>query len=327
MNTVPFRPWREIVEAVALATTVANEYPDLVATETAAALAAQLGVPDEHVLIGPGSAAVCQLALFGWCAPGDEVVHQWPSFEGYPLMIGHANAHPVPVALRGTDTDLDDIAAAVTDRTRMVLLCNPNNPTGALLTRDELRRLLDRLPEHVTVLIDEVYRDFVLAPTYRDAVGLVGDDPRVAVLRSFSKSYGLAGLRIGYLIAQPALLDRLGTLRLFFAASAQAQAAALTALGHVTEMRRRCAEIGAERARLREMLWRQGWPVPVSHANFLWVPTPQAVELADHCAAHGIAVRAWSGRGVRVTVGTEAANDAFAGLADDFRGSLRPSAS
>ncbi len=318
MNTVAFRPAGSVVAAVARTAAAANEYPDMAATELTAAVARWLDVPGGYLTFGPGSAALCQIALLAWCGPGAEVVHQWPSFEAYPLMIEQVHATAVAVASRDTETDIGDIAAAVTDRTRMVLLCNPNNPTGAVLRQDRIRRLLSLLPEHVTVLVDEAYRDFVLSPGYRDAVELVADDPRVAVLRTFSKSFGLAGLRVGYLIAQPALTAKLAAARMFFAVSAPAQAAAVAAVERVAEMRERCAAVGAERARLRGVLCEQGWAVPLSHANFLWLPTPQATEFASHCAQYGVAVRAWPGRGVRVTVGAPASNDVFAGLAAEF---------
>ncbi|NQE87283.1 aminotransferase class I/II-fold pyridoxal phosphate-dependent enzyme [Nocardia terpenica] len=323
MNTVAFRPDRQLVARAAEAAAIANDYPDMTAAGATAALAEHLGLPADHLVFGPGSAALCQLLLLVCCEPGAQVVHQWPSFEGYPSMIGHVRADAVPVALDGVDTDLDAMAAAVTDRTAVVMLCNPNNPTGALLDQQRLRRFLDRLPDHVTVLIDEAYRDFVLDPGYRDALDLVREDPRVCVLRTFSKSYRLAGLRIGYLVAQPALTARLAVLRMFFAPSAPAQAAAVAALAGVAEMRQRCAQVGAERTRLRDLLIEQGWQVPVSQANFLWVPTPDAGEFTRHCAAYGLRVREWAERGVRVTIGSPATNDAFAEVAAGFRAAAR----
>lgn len=318
MNTVPFAPPQPVVAAVTQAATRANVYPDMLAGELATLVAARLGVPAEQLMFGSGSAALCQLALFSRCSPGDEVVYQWPSFEGYPLMIANARAIAVPVALRATVTDIRDIAAAVTERTRMVVLCNPNNPTGALIEQGDIRRLLELLPDRITVLIDEVYRDFVLDPGYRDGVELITVDPRVLVLRSFSKCYGLAGLRIGYLAGRSELLGELSVLRYFFAPSGPAQAAAIAALGRESDVDRRRADIGTERTRLRAMLRRQGWQVPVSHANFLWLATNRASALTRHCADAGIAVREWPERGVRVTIGDPVANDAFAELAAEF---------
>jgi len=216
--------------------------------------------------------------------------------------------------------DLPAMAAAIGDRTRLVLVCNPNNPTGTSLRRDELAAFLDAVPEQILVVLDEAYREFVTDPDVPDGLEAFGDRPNVVVLRTLSKAWGLAGLRIGYLAAQPAVAGAVRKVITPFSTNGLAQAAALAALKADEEMRRRAALIVAERERVESSL-RAWWPeVPPTQANFVWLPlADRATEFAAACEAAGVIVRAFAGDGVRVTVGTPEENDIFLTAAEKYR--------
>ena len=234
---------------------------DALATGLAGRIAERLGVPAANVLAGAGSGALLQQFLHVHSGPGHTVVHAWPSFELYPLLVRNAGAEPVAA---------DDLAAAVDERTRVVLVCNPNNPTGEVLGHDALEALLAQLPPHVLVLVDEAYREFADEAALADALALTARDERVAVVRTFSKSHGLLGLRAGYLVGAEPVLEPLRRTSPFFRVPTVAQAAALAALDAEDEMRARCAQIAAERDRVRTGLLDLGWDVPPSGGNFWW---------------------------------------------------------
>ncbi|MER7011677.1 aminotransferase class I/II-fold pyridoxal phosphate-dependent enzyme [Saccharopolyspora sp. NPDC000359] len=299
---------------------------DAMSTGLTQAIAGHLGVDAARVFVGPGSGALLQQFLTAF-AGGGEVVHAWPSFEMYPLLVRAAGAEAVPVALREHSHDLPAMADAVTERTRVVLLCNPNNPTGTVVSDDELRAFLDRLPDDVLVLIDEAYVDFADPSATANGIRLAGADPRVCVVRTFSKSHGLLGLRVGYLVADEAVVAKLQPGSYFFRVSTVAQDAAIAALRAEEVMREQCAQVAAERDRVHAQLRELGLPVPRSHANFHWLPLGEDNDaFVRFCAAGGVEVRALAGgAGVRVTVGTREANDAVLDLARRFlRGDAPP---
>ncbi|SEG45909.1 histidinol-phosphate aminotransferase [Saccharopolyspora kobensis] len=288
------------------------------------AIAGHHGVDPARVFVGPGSGALLQQFLNALAA-GGEVVHAWPSFEMYPLMVRSAGAEAVPVPLRDDAHDLAAMADAVTDRTKVVLVCNPNNPTGTVFGDAELRALLDRLPEHVLVLIDEAYVDFADRSETADGLRFAAEDSRVCVVRTFSKSHGLLGLRVGYLIAGEAVVTALRPGSYFFRVSTVAQDAALAALRAEVVMRKQCAEVAAERDRVGEQLRALGLAVPRSHGNFHWLPLGADNDaFVRFCAAGGVEVRTLGdGAGVRVTVGTPEANEALLDLTRRFVGGER----
>jgi histidinol-phosphate aminotransferase len=208
------------------------------------------------------------------------------------------------------------MAAAVTPRTRVVVVCNPNNPTGTFLHKPELDRFLDAVGESTLVVLDEAYREFVTDPDVPDGLRAYGDRPHVVVLRTLSKAWGLAGLRVGYLVGSPDVVRAVGKVITPFSTSAVAQAAALAALDAGDEMRRRADLVIAERDRLLGGLRKLGLDVPESQANFVWLPLGSgAVAFAQACDAANIIVRPFAGDGVRVTVGTPEENDAFLAVA------------
>jgi histidinol-phosphate aminotransferase len=324
MNETPQPPLPSVLAALRDTVATANRYPDHAAGDLVAALAARLAVPPAQVLVGPGSAGLAQLLVQSLAAPGrDEVVHPDPSFEGYPLVIGNAGARPVPVPLAGYAHDLPALAAACTERTRCVLLCSPNNPTGAVLRHRDVVEFLDRLPGHVTVIIDEAYHEFVTEPAAVDALALHRERDSVCVLRTFSKAYGLAGLRVGYAAVPAALAGPARRTGFLFYPGGPAQQAALAALGPAAqeELRTRRLDLLAARGSLTEDLRGLGLPVAPSQANFLWLPLgPAADRFTRCCAAAGIRVRAFPGLGVRITVGTPAAHARLTAVAADFAG-------
>lgn len=319
-NEVPYGPLPGVVEAVTQAAANAHRYPDMGVTELRDTIAAKHGVEPERVATGCGSVALTEHLVKAACGAGDEVVYAWRSFEAYPIITAGAGTTGVPVPnTRGHGHDLDAMAAAVTDRTRLVLVCNPNNPTGTALRRAELDEFLARIGNDVLVVLDEAYREFVTDPDVPDGLAAYGDRPNVVILRTLSKAWGLAGLRVGYLIAQPEIAETVRKVVTPFSTSATAQAAAQAALGATGEMRRRCEQVISERARVGEALRKLVPDVPASQSNFHWLPLrEQTVPFAQACAAGGVIVRPFADDGVRVTVGTPDENDALLALAEDF---------
>jgi histidinol-phosphate aminotransferase len=293
---------------------------DALATGLTAEIARRHGLDPARVVAGAGSGALLQQFLTAHAGAG-QVVHAWPSFELYPLLVRNAFAEPVAVPSPGDRQDLTALAAAVGPETRVVLLCNPNNPTGEVLGESELRAFLDALPPHVLVLIDEAYREFADQTALANGLTLAAADARVAVVRTFSKSHGLLGLRVGYLVAAEPVAAALRPTLPFYRVPTVAQTAALAALEADDVMRERCAEVAAERDRVRAGLRELGWDVPASGGNFLWLRLGERNRsFVDHLAAHGVAVREIGGAGVRVSTGTPEANDAVLMLAKEFAG-------
>ena len=319
-NESPYPPLPGVLEAVAAAARGANRYPHVLAAPVAEAVAAKHDVPAGHVVVGAGSVAVLGQLVAAAAGPGDEIVFAWRSFESYPIVTGVAGARPVPVPLTaGGRHDLAAMAAAVTDRTRAVLVCSPNNPTGPAVRKDELEHLLDRVPADVLVVIDEAYREFVTDPAAPDGIDVYRDWPNVAVLRTFSKAHGLAGLRVGYAVAHPPVADAIRRTAVPFAVSGVAQAAAIAALGEEVELLDRVGAVVAERDRVLAALHAQGHAVPDAQGNFVWLPLgSRTAAFAAACERAGLAVRAFDGEGARCTVAEPEANDRLLAVATRF---------
>ena len=319
-NENPYPPLPGVLEAVARAAEDLNRYPDLFAAGLVAALAERYGVAADRVATGTGSVGVLQQVLQASAGEGDEVVYAWRSFEAYPIVTRIAGATAVEVPLApGERHDLDAMAAAVTPRTRLVILCTPNNPTGTVVHRAELDRFLDRVPPDVLVVIDEAYREFVRDPEAPDGLEVVAERPNVAVLRTFSKAYGLAGLRVGFAVAPPPVAEALRKTAVPFGVSGVAQAAALASLRAEQELLERVEALVKERSRVVDELRGQGWAPPPAEANFVWLRLGERTSaFAAECEAAGVVVRPFPGEGVRVTVGEPEANDLFLGVAAAF---------
>lgn len=301
-------------KAVAEAVELANRYPDNQSGELRAALAEFLGVTPAEVAVGCGSVALCQELVQITCGdPSDEVLFAWRSFEAYPIITQVGNATAVTVPLREHIHDLDALAAAITDRTRLVFVCNPNNPTGTAVGAAELGRFLDRVPADVLVALDEAYYEYLRIPgDHPDGVELARTRPNVVVLRTFSKAYGLAGLRVGYAVGAPEVIAALLKVHIPFSVSRVAQAAAMASLEARHELLDRTDAVIAERERMRAGLLAAGYRVPPSEANFVWIDLgASTAEFAEASATAGVLIRPFAGEGVRVTAGDPHENDLF----------------
>ncbi len=320
-NENPYPPLDSVVEVVREAALRMNRYPDMGVATLTAALADRWGVGTDEIATGTGSSGVLGQLMQITCEPGDEVVYPWRSFEAYPIMVALAGATSVKVPLDADARhDLDAMAAAITDRTRLILLCTPNNPTGPSLGEQEIRDFLAKVAGDVLVVIDEAYLEFVTADSAVDAVAIFRDHDNVAVLRTFSKAYGLAGLRIGYAIAHPPVATALRKAAVPFGVSDLAEKAAIASLEAYDELQERVDALVVERARVVEALTEQGWQLPQTQANFVWLPlgddTAAFAALADQ---EGLVVRPFAGEGVRCTIAEREANDRLIEVCRAFR--------
>lgn len=312
-NENPYAPLRQIVDAAQAAVLQMNRYPDMAATELHNALAVRFDVPATHVATGTGSVGILQQFVQATCDAGDEVIFAWRAFEAYPIVATINGAVPVRVPLRDDEShDLDAMAAAITKRTRLMLVCQPNNPTGVAARRDELDRFLAQVPDDVLVVIDEAYVEFITDANIPDGLDYYRKYPNVAVLRTFSKAYGLAGLRVGYAIAHDDVAAALRACAVPFGVSNVAQAAAVAALRVEQELQQRVSQIVAAREAITDALRAQGWTLPDSQANFVWLRLgEQTQEFASFCDERGLAVRPYGTEGARVTVGDAPADARF----------------
>jgi histidinol-phosphate aminotransferase len=319
-NENPYPPLPGVLEAVGRAVSATNRYPDPGSADLVAALAAQLAVPAGHLALGTGSVGVLAHLVQVTCDAGDEVVFGWRSFEAYPIITRVAGAAAVPVPLRADlRHDLPAMAAAVTDRTRLILLCTPNNPTGPVITQAELDDFLAKVPSELLVVVDEAYLEFVRDPAAVDGLATYRARDNVAVLRTFSKAYGLAGLRVGYAVAPDPVAAALRKVSTPFGVSVAAQAGAVASLAAQPELLERVAAVVAERDRVVAALREQGHRVPQSEGNFVWLPLgPRTAEFAQACQEVNLAVRPFAGDGVRVTIAEPAANDRLLTVTSGF---------
>lgn len=319
-NENPYPPLPAVQAAVERAAQTMNRYPDMGCTELFAALAEKLDVPVGHLAAGTGSVAVLYHLLQAFCDPGDEVVYAWRSFEAYPIAVAVTGAHSVQVPLTtGARHDLDAMAAAVTDRTKVVVVCTPNNPTGPAVTHTELAGFLDRVPRRVAVVVDEAYREYVRAEDRIDALALYRERENVVVMRTFAKAYGLAGLRVGYAVAPEPIAAAVRACALPFGVSSVAQAAAIAGLEHEAELLARVDAIVEERDRAVAALREQGWRLPDAQGNFVWFELGECTaKFAAAAEEAGIIVRPFAGEGARVSVGEPAANDALLQVAQAY---------
>ncbi|MEI6502072.1 MAG: histidinol-phosphate transaminase [Armatimonadota bacterium] len=286
-------------------------YPEYDSYDLRHALAAHWGLSNERFGVFNGVAEALPLLAEAFLEPGDEVVFGWPSFSTYVLMTKLTGAVARPVPLQDFTFDLDGMGAAVTSRTKMVIVCNPNNPTGTIVTGDALNDFVKRLPEHVVVLIDEAYSEYVDDPAFPDCLDLLGISDRVVVMRTFSKAYALAALRIGYVMADPAIIALLDKVRQPFNVSAVAQAAAEAALGDQQHLARTRRTVAEGREKLRKALVEMGLQCVPTSANFILVDTgTDSAWVSEQLLQRGVAVRPGYQLDfpthLRVTVGTEA---------------------
>ena len=321
-NENPYEPLPGVVEAVAEAAPRMNRYPDAAAVGLTAKLARHLGVAEDELSFATGSSGVLSALFAVTCEPGDEVVYAWRSFEMYPIVTALAGAKSVQVPLDADARhDLPAMARAVTDKARMVILCSPNNPTGPVIHADELEEFLAAIPSDLLVVLDEAYLEFIRDEDAPNALDVYRAHPNVVVIRTFSKAYGLAGLRVGYAVAHPSLTTVLRKAILPFGVSEMAQAAAVASLDRADELDARVEALVAERTRVVDALRANGVELPDSHANFVWLPLGErALEFADFAQERGLVVRPFDGDGVRCTIAEEEANDRLVDVVREFYG-------
>lgn len=330
-NENPLGPVPEVARVLAEFDAV-HRYPDPLSTALRTALAGQLGVDAEDIVTGAGSlGALNQIikTFAGVNADGvqDEVIYAWRSFEAYPILVGIMGARSVQVPnLPNGAHDLDAMAAAVTDCTRLILVCTPNNPTGPAVTESQIRSFLAKVPATVPVVIDEAYFEFCAASSIPEGeepplngLDIYRDYPNVIILRTFSKAQGLAGLRVGYSISHPQITRHLRVAATPFAVSALAERAAVASIEHQEAVMARVRHIVAERERVTARLRELGYEFPGTYANFVWLPLGERTgEFVDLMNRNALSVRAFGSEGVRVSIGEIEANDRFLSLCELF---------
>lgn len=321
-NENPFPPLPEVIEA--LEQIHVNRYPDASAAALRDRLGAKFGISPEQVQVGAGSVSILAQLITAAAGPGDEVVYAWRSFEAYPGLVSSAGATAVEVPLTaGYRHDTKAMAAAVTDRTRLILVCSPNNPTSTVVTFAEFEELMAAVPPTVLVALDEAYAEFVNDPSAVRGHGLLEQYPNLVVLRTFSKAYGLAGLRIGYAIGPEYVMDAARAVAIPLSVTEPAQVAALVSLEHESELMERVGRLNLLRDRIWAGLREQGWDTPEPHGNFVWLQIgPRTAEAAEVFNNHGIVARAL-GDGLRVSVGEAESVDKLLSAASEVVG-MRP---
>ncbi|WP_346769277.1 histidinol-phosphate transaminase [Planctomonas sp. JC2975] len=322
-NENPFDPLPGVVDAVAAADAL-NRYPDGAALALRDRLAERFGVGTSEVHLGAGSVAILSQFINAAAGPGDEVVYAWRSFEAYPGLVVVSGASSVTVPLLpDARHDLDGMVSAINERTRVVIVCTPNNPTGPIVTTAEFERFMASVPSDLLVILDEAYVEFVTDPDHVDGRRQIGRYPNLVVLRTFSKAYGLAGLRIGYAIGPERLLNAARAAAIPMSVTDTAQAAALASLDREGELLDRVGVIAERRTRLREGLIAQGWDVPEAQGNFVWLRTGEhTARCVDAFFDGGLAVRGFAPDGIRVGVGEQESVDRVLKIAGELVGTL-----
>ncbi len=319
-NENPYPPLDSVRVVLDKALDVVNRYPDMACVDLIAAIAAFVGCETGNIAVGTGSVGILGQIVQATCDPGDEIVFAWRSFEAYPIFAALAGARSVMVPVDADQRhQLDLMADAVTERTRVVIVCSPNNPTGTVVHRDELEAFLDRVPRDVLVVLDEAYLEFVRDPEAPDAIDVWRRHPNVMVLRTFSKAYGLAGLRVGYAVAHDAVAAALRKCAVPFGVNTLAQVAAVASLEARDELMARVDALVGERGRVQAGLAAAGWALAPSEANFVWFPLgAHSADFAAACEAAGLMVRRYGDDGVRVTIGEPEANSRFVEVCRSF---------
>lgn len=311
-NESPHPPLPSVIDAVRERVETIHRYPNMAAPEIIGRLAERYGVDAAQVTVGAGSVELAGQLIHAVAGEGDEVIFAWRSFEAYPSLVRIAGATPVQVPLDADHRhDLDAMLAAITPQTRLIFVCNPNNPTGTVVGPAELEAFVAAVPRDILVVIDEAYVHFDRSEYFDDAhagagIHLLHRYPHVAVLHTFSKAYGLAGLRIGYAIAPREIADRQRKVAIPFGVTDLAQTAAVASLDAEDELRERIAEVVTQRERLVSVLQDAGWPAVASEANFVWVPAGErAIELDELLQAGDVVARTFPGDGVRISSGSQ----------------------
>lgn len=323
-NENPYQPLESVKEAIEKhSLDHINRYPNMRGWDVVQRLAQEIDVEPENIQLGCGSTEVITQLVNLLAGPGDEVLYPWRSFEAYPIIVTGAGATSVQVPLTPEGThDIDAMIASLSPKTRLVIVNNPNNPTSTSVSDQEARKLLAAVPKDVIVLFDEAYFQFNTDSAASVAMDLFREFPNVVVAHTFSKAYGLAGLRIGYAVGPKDVIEGMGKVALPFGVSDVAQVAALASLDAYAELDSRVQNIVSERGRITAALAEQGWTIPAPQANFFWLPLGAKTDAAAaRFEKAGLAVRVFSPEGIRISVGESEANDTVievcASLAED----------
>lgn len=325
-NENPLGPAPTVAQSLTNDPPSCNRYPEPTAADLRAELAAHIGAHEDEIVTGTGSVGALSQLLLAFITHAaeddrDEVIYPWRSFEAYPLVIRTAGAKncPIPLTTNGRH-DLPAMAASITDKTRVILLCSPNNPTGTALRHEEVENFLELVPPDVLVIIDEAYHEFVRHEDPLDTLGLYRKFRNVAVLRTFSKAHGLAGLRVGYSIAHTDISHHIRKVVLPFAVSTVAESAAIASLQNITEVNAQVDDIVKERYRILDNLQQLGWDIPEAQGNFIWLPLGQQTDhFTSQAEQQALTVRAFKNEGVRITIGEKPANDRFIELCKTYK--------
>ena len=312
-NENPYAPIPAIVEAINKAAQSVQRYPDPASLRLKTKSANKYKVGIENIQLGTGSVAVLTQLVQASSTVGNEVIFAWRSFEAYPIITKIAGAKPVMIPLKENfEHDLDAMAQAVNEKTSCILLCSPNNPTGPAIKRKDFINFIEKIPKTVLVVLDEAYTEFVRDSEIVEGMKDAWGKPNVAILRTFSKAYGMAGLRVGFCIAQPRVIEALNKVALTFGVTNLAEEAGLAALDHEEELLKRIDFLVQEKNRVVRELTTKGIKIPQADGNFIWLDLKEkSLEFAKECDAQGLSVRVFAGDGVRVTIAEEEANNRF----------------
>lgn len=306
-NEIPNPPLPSVLGAMTRAASCANRYQVNGSPELRAELSSYLELPEENIAVAPGASAIVQQAVMATCHTGDEVIFPWRSFEAYPLYVRMAGAEPIMTSLTEDERlDLDAVIGAITPKTRLIILCNPNNPTGTTISQKEFDHFMAKVPKDIVVLLDEAYWEYNDDPDTPNGAQEVRNYPNLISARTFSKAFGLAGARVGYGMGSPELINALNLLALPLTVSYIGELGAIAALHAQDELQERVDETKRQRTRVAQALG-----VPESRANFVWIPRGDAEEVEHKIYEEGVVIRRYLDEGVRVSITTEEETTAF----------------
>jgi len=312
-NESHHEPLASVQAAIVAAAAEINRYPDPFSSELVAAIARHFGVSAEHIALGTGSVALCGQIIQSAAGPGDTIMYAWRSFESYPIWTGIAGAQSIKIPLKADEThDLDAMLQSITPDTRVIFICSPNNPTGQIVDPVELEKFIQSVPSEIVIVLDEAYIEYVPTEKRSDSIRLYREHSNIVILRTFSKAYGLAGLRVGFTISQEPITNALRKTALPFGVSTIAQAAAIASINAENELFARVASVVAERDRVANELATIGYQLNPSYANFIWMRLGVDSDRL-HAALEdaGLSVRPFPGEGLRISIGETDANNRF----------------
>lgn len=319
-NEIAHSPLPSVVAAIVDAASEINRYPDPFTTKLIQALSEKFSIPADQIATGTGSVGVCQQIIQSVAGAGDEVIYAWRSFEAYPIIttIAGANSVQIPLTSDGQH-DLSAMLRAITPKTRVIFVCTPNNPTGGIVTQQQITEFLEKVPKNILVVIDEAYVEFNRDPNAIDGIATMKANSNVGVLRTFSKAYGLAGLRVGYFVGPKNIAEAVRKTAVPFGVSNIAQVAAVTSLEHEAELFTRVDEVVEERNWFESELSNLGFTLPPSQANFVWLPLgDRTEEFALRSEGIAVSIRPFPGEGVRISIGERPALERVIELVKDF---------